>query len=73
MTFKTIEGGPHKVHVFFNDIEVSRSPFSSNFTYENISVNWVQLRLIPARKTATFMIDPQGAPDAGVAVRILGE
>ena len=73
VTFRTIEGGPHKVHVFFNDISVSGSPFSANFTYGNISANWEQLRLIPVRKAATFMVDPHVAPNAEIAVNILGK
>ena len=73
VTFRTIEGGPHKIHVFFNRIPVPGSPFSAKFFYGNIFANWEQLQLIPARKAATFMMDPRGATTAEVAVRILGE
>ena len=73
VTFRAIEGGPHKIRVFFNGIPVSSSPFSANFTYGNISANWEQLGLIPARKAVTFIVDPHGAAKAEVVVRILGK
>ncbi len=73
VTFRTVEAGQHNVKVFFNGIPVPASPLSANFAYSDITANWEQLRLIPARRLATFEMNPHGSADAEVKVTATGE